>query len=795
MRGKASSHAVTFAKVLECEREAVNERRRRLGRPILPQPKSGEGGVTDAVGLALSGGGVRSAAFCLGVLQALDAHDTEHVVPGGGRKATALDHVDWLSTVSGGGYIGGAMTAGMSASADKAFPFESRLDFAEAPALQHVRDNSNYLLPSGVQDIFTSVAIYLRGLLASILQVLPWLLVFAAVTIFLNPKLGSAGRSLIALSPLNLFGLKIFISTVYLLILFAGFLILWGIVRSRRAFVGTADVGTVWVRIGAWLVGILAFVAFCEVQTLVLKFLIVDSSTGLPREGLSSAVKSFATVLTGVAAVIGFLAQKIADVLAMAGETASRWKAFVMKIGAKAAILVAAGAVPIIFWIAYLALCLWGIPVRGPDGVDEMSAPAFVSAAARLFSFSDVPVAWLFLLTAAVLFVVNAASSPNANSLHRLYRDRISRAFLVKPDEHVAPNAPLPSLDAFKLSELDASAAPYHLVNAALNIHGSRYANRRGRNADFFTFSRDHVGSEATGYAPTATMERQMPGLDLATAIAVSGAAASSNMGSQSIRLMSPTLAFLNVRLGYWMRSPTAGTGKALFLLRFVRSFYFLFEMFGFLDPRSWLVYLTDGGHIENLGIYSLLRRRCRVIIVVDAEADPAIACGALVKLQRYARIDLGVRMWIPWQAIRDANAATSQAVAATGGEGEGKGRKGPHCALGRIQYDGIGEGLLLYVKSSLTGDENDYIIDYKRRFPDYPHEATIDQLFSEEQFEVYRALGFHAVNGFLSGKDEVAVEGVPPEKAPDANARGAGQVPSSEPPLPDQVRQALGLG
>jgi hypothetical protein len=61
-------------------------------------------------------------------------------------------------------------------------------------------------------------------------------------------------------------------------------------------------------------------------------------------------------------------------------------------------------------------------------------------------------------------------------------------------------------------------------------------------------------------------------------------------------------------------------------------------------------------------------------------------------------------------------------------------------------------------VKSSITGDENDYIVDYKRRFPSYPHETTADQLFSEEQFEVYRALGFHAVTEVFSGRDQVGM-------------------------------------
>jgi len=69
---------------------------------------------------------------------------------------------------------------------------------------------------------------------------------------------------------------------------------------------------------------------------------------------------------------------------------------------------------------------------------------------------------------------------------------------------------------------------------------------------------------------------------------------------------------------------------------------------------------------------------------------------------------------------------------------------------------DGI-EGLLLYIKSSLTGDEKDYIIGYKKRYPDFPHETTGDQFFTEEQLEVYRALGSHAAASFCSGNDTFA--------------------------------------
>jgi hypothetical protein len=82
--------------------------------------------------------------------------------------------------------------------------------------------------------------------------------------------------------------------------------------------------------------------------------------------------------------------------------------------------------------------------------------------------------------------------------------------------------------------------------------------------------------------------------------------------------------------------------------------------------------------------------------------------------------------------------------------------RAGPHCAVGKIYYP-EGEGRILYVKSSVSGDENDYVMDYKRRRASFPHETTGDQFFTEEQFEAYRALGFHALQGFFSGRDHVA--------------------------------------
>ncbi len=248
-------------------------------------------------------------------------------------------------------------------------------------------------------------------------------------------------------------------------------------------------------------------------------------------------------------------------------------------------------------------------------------------------------------------------------------------------------------------------------------------------------------------------LEAVDPELDLAAVMAISGAAASSNMGANTIRPLSTTLALLNVRLGYWLPNPKRLVEQGY---RRKRGLFLWQEMASLLDENSTNVLLTDGGHIENLGIYELLRRRCKLIVAVDAEADRGMNFGSFIALQRYARIDLGIRIELPWQAIA---AATHAAMAANSGTGPAAASaKGPHAALGTIHYDNGDKGLLLYIKSSLTGDENDYVTDYARRNPSFPHETTADQFFSEEQFEAYRALGFHAVHRALTCEDDIVL-------------------------------------
>ena len=741
------------------------------GEPILrPTLRSG------LAGLALSGGGIRSASFCLGALQALD-------------KACVLKKIDYLSTVSGGGYIGTSLSAAMSRSKGD-FPFTSSLTQDEPYPVQHVRNHSNYLFPQGIINIFYNVAIYLRGLLANALLILPWLLVLAAITIFFKPDSESLHISLSGTTLPEAFNADHFGLSLIVLYLFVLLLLVWALWRSLEISGWAAEIGSPWTLVSALVLIVLIVIAFCELQPLVLDGIFRSAN----RQG--GILASFATWLQGLAALlapfsaaVAFFSRHIGRLLRQGNERPNVG-ALASRAAGRAAVYIAGAAIPFLLWMAYLYLCFAGIKDLDPDYVNWSGsyyhAPLWLSDILQHWFGYKTPIGWFYLVTGIELFLLSLFLAPNANSPHRLYRDRLSKAFLFDPTiieaRRSGPGSKLQSaplsdpaaferlkygnfelapLDRFKLSEISCVDTPFHLINTALNIQGSKYANRRGRNADFFVFSPKFIGSGATQYVRTEELEDAVKELDLATAMAVSGAAASSNMGASSIKALTPTLAILNVRLGYWVANPRqlAKDRKPSSVFASVfDQFYFLQELLGLMRETSNTIYLTDGGHIENLGIYELLRRRCQLIIAVDADGDPEMSFRSLVALQRYARIDLGVLIDLPWAEIRDATRAASEEIARTGGLPPNAAAHGPHCAVGEIGYPLGRKGILIYVKSSITGDENDYIVDYKRRFPTYPHETTADQLFSEEQFEVYRALGFHAVTEVFSGRDQVGM-------------------------------------
>src|SRR5205809_146656 len=130
----------------------------------------------------------------------------------------------------------------------------------------------------------------------------------------------------------------------------------------------------------------------------------------------------------------------------------------------------------------------------------------------------------------------------------------------------------------------------------------------------------------------------------------------------------------------------------------------------------------------------NLARRRGRYIIACDADHDGGLAFGDLGNLIRKCRTDMGIDIEIGVDSIRRQ---------------ESTGLSKWHCAIGTIRYDALGEGAtpgtLVYIKSSLTGDEASDVLSYRAQELAFPHQSTSDQWFDESQFESYRKLGYHA--------------------------------------------------
>lgn len=704
------------------------------------------GCANDLSAIALSGGGIRSAAFSLGVLQAFDRL-SEHGEP------HLIDAIDYLSTVSGGGYIGTSMVSGMM-QRDYTFPFPSLLGDHERKETQYIRNYSNYLSPRGTIDVLMNIALIIRGLAVNFLLMLPILLILALSTyyifnfqqeFFIN-RLKSIESPLgwLPLFKGSLFSFAVFVFATLMVTIWVSW---WNPVATQRAKVGTGL---------ACALALVLIIFALELQCNILSKL----------RGVSLTDKSYDfggtfTAMSGAAAALIVFAQRLANIVEATAASESRVN-FIHWIASRFLLSTAGLIVPSLLWITYTGLCL------------------LVLRLAETLGFALL-VGGFFLLGLGLLV------KPNANSLHRLYRDRLTQAFLFNrkalqptisdtvafsaggieshsaaPPIHVLLSQLKPQT-CEKKWKLRAALAPYLLVNTAINLEASKDLKSRGRRADSFIFSPLYVGSRSTGYARTADMENAVPDLDLGMAMATSGAAASANMGIHTVRVLTFSLSLLNIRLGYWLANPGMLTQYMKKKLRAgVGPYYFALETFGRLDEGSLNVYLTDGGHVENLGIYELLRRRCKVIIAIDAEADPDLTFSSLSRLEVLARIDRGYRIHLPWRSVQEEYRDNIRRGFQK--DGSWSGSEGPHGCIGRIDYGNGDHGVLIYIKACLTGDETKYLMDYWRRNPTFPHETTVDQFFSEEQFEAYRCLGFHSARGLLTGRDRFGTLDPPPK-------------------------------
>jgi hypothetical protein len=350
----------------------------------------------------------------------------------------------------------------------------------------------------------------------------------------------------------------------------------------------------------------------------------------------------------------------------------------------------------------------------------------------------------------------------NEFSLHHFYRNRLVRCYLGASNGKRTPQ-PFTGFDPGDDLPLKSLAidypGPYPILNAALNITRGEelgYATTKaksfvftplycgydlanpGEGADRFLRRNAFLGSfSPTGEGRSAgsfTTTRSEGGITVGTAMAISGAAASPNMGYFTSPVTAFFMTLFDVRLGWWMGNPRypskwRSAGPRLGLG------YLFSELVAQSDQNRSYVYLSDGGHFENLAVYELIKRRCRLIVVCDAGCDPSYRFDHLLGLIEKARTDFGARIEIDFQAIRP------------------RGEKGSESnfACGDIYFDPQDEkdrGRLIYIKASMPGREaRDHklphdVWHYLERHPAFPHQTTADQWFDEVQFESYRALG-----------------------------------------------------
>lgn len=825
---RRSDERIHLDQVIAAELGYVNARRRKKTDGVVPAEAQAE---NDLIGIALSGGGIRSATFNLGVLQVLS-------------KMGLLPMVDYLSTVSGGGYIGSCLSSLLSLNQrgfdpkqpDKQYCFGAsdemryttqwdRFPFREnwiaGSQVKHLRTHGNFLIArSGLfaRDTLRAIGVVLGGILYNFFLVLLgfflvgalYMLSVTALVPSLHEVLGhetqdsvpsqsaqvrpgtSSEETKTGLADrlgekMELFARAVRVdglggpwhdalirvastgAAAAALILAA---LAWlstmsdsGVARrgfsqqdtfERRSlsvsilFFLIVAVGSIWYATttrppGSDLPALFLPLAYCLGAYLVAwaAYLVLPRIAQLPSAdflwsrksrslwGAFQALMTYLLVLSfgyallpfllyalhghvnyvGVPAIVTLVIGRLVSSLISRSSQPSRLPRFpVLRV-------ILNGAVTLFCVLVFALLCLvlihWVLP---GDGLSEA-----------------------VLISACAMVLLGFLVSSNKNSPHYFYRDRLNETYLrTEVDDGsggmavVHDSTELPLKDLHGVGDLKTHpswpSAPYHLISAAINLGSSEDLTRKDRKSGYFLFSKMFCGSDQTGFCSTEDYDGGET--KLALALTVSGAAAGSAMGALTFFAQAFMMTMFNARLGYWVENPNRQRARRV-RPRFW-PYYLLKEMLGHTNAENWFVNVSDGGHTgDNVGIYPLLRRRCKVIIACDAEADGALGFGSFTEALRHAYIDKGIEVDIALADLRPD---------------ERTGLSARHCAVGRIYYPDRPwqRSWVVYLKSSLTGNEPEPILNYKREHPAFPHETTADQFFDDAQFESYRALGFH---------------------------------------------------
>lgn len=764
------------------DRDAVAERRATLidadGQPLLAPD-------APVIGLALSGGGIRSATFCLGLLRAL-------------AKRGVLHRFDYLSTVSGGGYIGAMFGRLFHRGSGTARDVEAGLADDRSLLLWWLRNNGRFLLPSGGKDILQAFAGQCRSFVATQFEVMVVSMFLACAVVLPH----AAYSWVLGPSSVPLVGVTLW----------------WWLLPLPAAAALAASYGY-------WMLGMspgggFAIALLATVLGGYLAWLGFPSAT--PLDGaLLWVVRGVALVILPV--VVGWLFATVSNRRRSQEESRVVYtKALAVSFGA-AGIFLLLGGLDTGGWLlrdVFLAVLHGEWQFALPWGVGWTSLLVIIARAiAPLLSSKDriastglpletlgnligmalvllvtvfwlgvfqmillpnddtslmgLPSAYLYLpvvVVAGLLFLLltgNQLQQLNRSSLHYFYRSRLARTYLSVGNVAAGngnaagrfPASPLVetsralSAATQRVTDLlpgddvtlgdyrpHTAGGPVHLINCCINQTtddrtGMYNADRKG-----VSLTVGPLGVETGTQLPDVSSPSTLEGTTLAEWVAISGAAVGSGMGSFTRPGVAAMTFLSGFRLGYWQRSLLANAARSrVGLAKYVSMLQEMFARFPGLNAPYW--YLSDGGHFDNTGVYALLKRRLPLIVLADCGADPQYRFGDVENLVRKARIDHGALIEFVDPASLAAVAgplaarfATPASMATDDGQG---------ClALARITYaDGL-RGALLVVKPRVVSDLDLDIAGYGGRHSDFPQQSTLNQFFSEEEWEAYCALG-----------------------------------------------------
>jgi len=359
---------------------------------------------------------------------------------------------------------------------------------------------------------------------------------------------------------------------------------------------------------------------------------------------------------------------------------------------------------------------------------------------------------WDYVILVLLILLPAITLSPNWTSLHRYYKNRLRNAYLRK-NGHV------------KLKDLTNSAAPYPLINSTVHVRKDDYSNSksvtyRGQiNSNYFLFSPLYCGSQVTHYVRTD--KSVFSAFSLATAMATSGAALNTFMGNVKINgALRLLISVLNLKTGILAPSPLRTWKGPVFY-----PYQTVSEALGMAKTTSYRIQISDGGHIENLAVYELFRRKVKTIIAIDGGQDSKFDFSDLRNLIIRARHELGVIITFD----EENNPAQTMKPDLVNGVSQS------YFAVAKISgmkdsYAQGYEGVFIYVKSTLLPSQEFKLRDLKNRLqsikageiegdfdlerrkldstmystynPDFPHETTSDQFFEEAQWDSYYKLG-----------------------------------------------------